>query len=196
MISTNTQVQVESASGIREISLETKLMEDRKIFLSGEINMDMANDFMRQMMYLDDESGRDINIYINSVGGEIMAGMLIYDVIQAANCPLNVYCTGYAYSMAAVLLASGPEGRRYILPHSEVMIHEPLITDGVGGSATNIERLSNSLLEKKSFIIDLLEKHSKKTKEELEEAIRYDKYLKPDEAIEFGLCDEVVTRLY
>ena len=165
MINTNTQVQVETSYGIREISLETKLMEDRKIFLSGEINMDMANDFMREMMYLDDESGKDINIYINSVGGEIMAGMLIYDVIQAAKCSLNLYCTGYAYSMAAILLACGPQGRRFILPHSEVMIHEPLISDGVGGSATNIERLSNSLLEKKSFIIDLLQKHTNQTKE-------------------------------
>ena len=153
MINSNTQVQVETSYGVREISLETKLMENRKLFLSGEINMDMANDFMREMMYLDDESGKDINIYINSVGGEIMAGMLIYDIIQAAKCPLNIYCTGYAYSMAAILLASGTKGRRFILPHSEVMIHEPLISDGVGGSATNIERLSNSLLEKKSFII-------------------------------------------
>ena len=107
MISANTKIQKESAQGIREVSLETSLLEDRKIFLSGTIDMEMANDFVREMMYLDDASGREINIYINSVGGMIMAGMLIYDVIQAAKCPLNLYCTGQAYSMAAILLASG-----------------------------------------------------------------------------------------
>lgn len=195
MIRTNTAIQVESVNGIREISLETSLFENRKIFLSGEINMEMANDFIRQMMYLDDDSGQEINIYINSPGGEVLAGLLIYDIIQSAECPINVYCTGMAYSMAAVLLASAEQGRRFILPHSKVMIHEPLISQGLGGNATSIKNISDSIMETKKLIVKLLSKHIEKSEEELEEAIRFDNYMTADKAVEFGLCDKIIIRL-
>ena len=196
MIKANTEIQVESAQGIREVSLETKLMEERRIFLTGEINMDMANDFVRQMMYLDNGTGEEINIYINSVGGEVMAGLLIYDVIQASGSPINIICIGRAYSMAAILLASGKMGRRFILPHSEVMIHEPLISGGMGGSASSIKKMSDMILGNKDLIVNILEKHILRSAEEIEEAIKYDNYMKPDEAIEFGLCDSIIRKLY
>ena len=196
MLKTNTTIQIESSNGIREVHLETSLLSKRKIFISEEINMEMANDFVRQIMYLESENDNDIDIYINSPGGEIMAGLLMYDVIQAARSTINIYCVGEAYSMAAVLLACGRVGHRFILPHSKVMIHEPLIRGGVGGSATNIRNISESIMETKEIIVDLLQKHVGKTREEIEESIANDNYMKPEEAIMYGICDKVDNRLY
>ena len=140
-------IEVESAHGVREVSLDTRHLMNRKIFLHGEINSESADDFLSQMLFLEQESKEPISIYINSPGGSVNAGLVIYDCIQASEVEINMICAGTAVSMAAIIFAGGQKGHRYILPHSKVMIHEPLLAGGVGGSATSIKNISDSILE-------------------------------------------------
>lgn len=123
-----------------EKTITTQFFQDRTVFLNGEITADYANQVVSQLIYLAKTSEAEINIFINSNGGEVNAGLLIYDVIQSIKSPVNVYCTGRAASMVAALLAGGQKGRRYILPHSELLIHEPLLAGGVGGSISPLEQ--------------------------------------------------------
>lgn len=188
-------VEVESHAGMREVSVYTKHLTNRRIFLHGEINKDMANDIVAQLLYLQDESEEPITIFINSGGGEVTAGLFIYDVIQSLKVPVNMYCTGIAASMAALLLAGGQPGRRFILPHSKVMIHEPLISNGVGGSATSIRNISDSILETREITNGILAKHTGKTIKEVNKATAFDNYMNATKAVEFGICDKVVESL-
>ncbi len=183
-------VEEESCSGVREIALMTKHFTDRKIFLTGEIDDKMANDFVSKILFLG-RSGEPVDIYINSPGGSVNAGLVIYDMLQACKFPVNLYCIGEAASMAAVILAGGQKGRRFILPHSKVMIHEPLIRGGMGGSATSIKKTAESILETKAITNGLLAKHTGKSLEEIDEATSYDNFMNSDEAIAFGIVDEV-----
>ena len=132
-----------------------------------------------------------VNIYINSPGGEVNAGLMIYDAIQGSKLEINMICTGLAASMAAVLLAGGQRGSRYILRHSKVMIHEPLLANGVGGSATSIRKISESIIETREMINEILAKHTGKTVEEINDATSFDNYMRAEEAIAFGLCDRI-----
>ena len=185
-------IEVESAHGTREVSLITRHFMDRKIFITGEITPDTANDFMSQLFYLEQEnSDEPVTIYINSPGGEVNAGLMIYDLIQESKLNINVVCTGRAASMAAILLAGGKKENRYILRHSEVMIHEPLLSQGVGGSATSIGKISESILKTRDILNGILSKHTGKTLEEINEATAYDHYMSATEAIEFGICDKI-----
>ncbi|RKM62038.1 ATP-dependent Clp protease proteolytic subunit [Butyrivibrio sp. CB08] len=186
-------VEVESAHGVREVSLRTRHLMDRKLFLTGEINEDMANDFFSQLMYLEKENSDPVAIYINSPGGEVNAGLFIYDAIQCSSLEINLVCTGISASMAAIILAGGRKGHRYILKHSKVMIHEPLISGGVGGSATSIKNISDKILETRSIVNGILSEHTGKTLEEINDATSYDNYMNAEEAIDFGICDEVVS---
>ncbi len=188
-------VEVESSSGIREVNLYTRHLMNRTIFIEGMIDEFLARSVVSQLIYLQNNAAEPINILINSGGGEIQNGLLIYDIIQGIETPVNMYCLGNAASMAAVLLASGQKGRRFILPHSKTMIHEPLITGGVGGSATSIRTISNSILETKQLINEILAKHTGRTIEEIDEATKFDNYMNATESIAFGLCDEVVERI-
>ena len=182
----------ESAGGRSEMSLDAKELNNRTIFLKDEVNDEMANDFVSKMMYLM-ESNEPINIIINSPGGSVDAGLVIYDVIQ--NCdgkiPINMYCMGKAMSMGAVILAGGQKGRRFILPHSRCMIHEPLIQGGAGGSATSIKKTADKILETKAITNGLLAKHTGKSIEEIDDATSFDNFMNAEEAITFGLCDEI-----
>ena len=188
-------IEVESANGIREVSLSTRHLMNRKIFLTGEINMEMANDFVLQFMFLEEDSSEPVTIYINSPGGEINAGLMIYDVIQGSNLEINMVCTGMAASMAAIIFAGGQKGRRYILKHSRVMIHEPLIAGGIGGSATTIKNISESILTTKKIVNGILAEHTGKTEEEIDKATGFDNYMDAREAIEFGICDAVSEKI-
>ena len=188
-------IEVESANGIREVSLSTRHLMNRKIFLTGEINMEMANDFVLQFMFLEEDSSEPVTIYINSSGGEINAGLMIYDVIQGSNLEINMVCTGMAASMAAIIFAGGQKGRRYILKHSRVMIHEPLIAGGIGGSATSIKNISESILTTKKIVNGILAEHTGKTEEEIDKATGFDNYMDAREAIEFGICDAVSEKI-
>ena len=182
----------ESSSGRSEMTLDARELSNRTIFLKDEVNDEMANDFVSKMMYLM-ESDEPINIIINSPGGAVDAGLVIYDMIQSCEgkIPINIYCMGKAMSMGAVILAGGQKGRRFILPHSRCMIHEPLIQGGAGGSATSIKKTADKILETKAITNGLLAKHTGKSIEEIDEATSFDNFMNAEEAVKFGLCDEI-----
>ena len=188
-------IEVESAQGVREVSLNTRHLMNRRIFIHGEINDESANDFLSQMLYLEQESSEPITIYINSPGGSVNAGLVIYDCIQSSEVEINMICAGMAASMAAVILAGGQKGRRFILPHSKVMIHEPLISHGVGGSATSIKNISDSIIETRELVNNILAKHTGKTVDEVNKATSFDNYMNAEEAIQFGLCDAITEKV-
>ena len=190
------KIEVESASGTREISLATRHFMNRRIFISGEITENTANSFISQLMYLEQESSEPVTIYINSPGGQVNAGMVIYDAVQGSRIPINMLCTGMAASMAAVILAGGQPGRRYILKHSKVMIHEPLISQGVGGSATSIQNISESILETKHMVNEILAWHTGRKVDEINKATAYDNYMNAAEAVDFGICDQISKDLF
>lgn len=194
-ISWTPSVEVQSHAGIREVNIYTKHLMNRRVFLTGTIEREMANDIVAQLMYLQDISDEPIHIYINSGGGEVNAGLFIYDVLQTMKVPVNIYCTGIAASMAAILLAGGQPGRRFILPHSQVMIHEPLISNGVEGSATSIRNISDSILETRAITNGILAKHTGKSLEEIDKSTAFDNYMNAQKAVEFGICDKIVECL-
>ncbi len=191
----NPSIEVESAQGVREVYLETRHLMNRILFLKGEITAESANDFLSQYLFLENESEDPITIYIHSNGGEVNAGLMIYDIIKSSKLQINIICTGMAASMAAIILASGQPGRRYILPHSRVMIHEPLITDGVGGSATSIKNLSESILETRRITNSILAEHTGKSLDEIDEATKFDNYMNAESAVEFGICDKIIDSI-
>ncbi len=188
-------IEVESASGIREVSLSTRHLMNRRLFINGEINVESANDFLSEFLYLEQESREPVTIYVNSPGGEINAGLMMYDIIQESNLKINMVCTGLAASMAALLVAGGQKGRRFILPHSKMMIHEPLIGGGVGGSATSIKNISESILKTREITNGILAKHTGKSIAEIDNATSFDNYMDAEQAIDFGLCDKKTSSI-
>lgn len=183
-------VCIESSSGGREFTLDSVHAAEGNIFLVKPISTDFAMNFVSLMKYMAKDE-KEVTLYINSPGGEVEAGLVMYDVIQAYPYDINICCVGMAASMAAVLLAGGRKGRRFILPHSKVMIHEPLISDGFGGSATTIEKKTQRILEVKSQINGILAKHTRKTVEEIDKATAFDNVMTAEEAISFGICDKI-----
>lgn len=185
-------VEEETFNGIREIALKTKHFTNGRLFLTGEVTEEMANDFVSELLFLVDK-GEPVDIYINSPGGSVNAGLVIYDVIQACleKIEINMYCIGMAASMGALILAGGKKGHRFILPHSKVMIHEPLISGGMGGSATSIKKTADSILETKALTNGILAKHTGKTLKEINKATSFDNFMNAEEAVKFGICDEI-----
>lgn len=185
-------VEEECYGGVRDVNLQTKHFSNRKIFLNGHVDEEMANNFVSEFLYLA-KSNEPIDIYINSPGGSVINGLVIYDIIQSCEgkIPINMYCTGLAASMGAVILAGGQKGRRYILPHSKCMIHEPLMMGGTGGSATSIQKTAESIMETKSILNGILAKHTGKSLEEIDEMTAYDNYMNAEDSVAFGLCDEI-----
>lgn len=184
------QVEVESAGGIRVEDLETRLFMERKIFLTGTIDAQLMQNFVQRFLYLR-QTKEPVDILIDSEGGVIDDGLVIYDLIQSADFPVNMYCTGKAYSMAALLLAGGQKGRRFIFPHGSVMIHEPLIMGGNGGSASTIQKTAESLLKMRDLTNGILAKHTGKPRKEINRATAQDNFMTAEEAVKFGICDEV-----
>lgn len=185
-------IQVKSSNGITLVPMETRLLADRKVFIEGEINQESACTFVKKILLLCREDGnKPIDVMINSPGGEISAGLLMYDCIQSSKTPIRMFCMGNAYSMGALLFACGNHGR-YMLPHSELMLHEPLLGSGVRGNASSIRSISDSLMDTRKKMNQILAKHTGKTEEEIEKATGYDHYFSPEESVEFGLADEIV----
>ena len=185
-------LEVKSSNGITTLPIDSRLMSMRRIFIEDDIDDEAANDFMKKILLLNiEDSKTPIDVLINSNGGEINAGLAIYDVIQGSEAPVRMICVGKAYSMAAVLLACGNYGR-YILPNSEVMLHEPLLGNRVGGNSSSIKCISDSLLETKKKINKIIAKHTGKTEKEVEKATGFDHYFTPKESVKFGLCDKIV----
>ena len=185
-------LQVKSNSGITLVPSETKLLDTRTVFLEDEINSESACEFYKTIMILcAQDKNKPINLMINSCGGGINSGLLIYDVIQSCKVPIRTCCMGRAYSMAAIIFAGGTAGR-YMFPNSELMLHEPLLGNKVEGNASSIRSISDSLLESKEKLTSIIIKHTGRTKEEVEKAISYDHYYTPEESIEFGLADKII----
>lgn len=188
-------VERESVNGIQEISLYTNAFTNRKVFLFGPIDEKTVYTFTAQMLYLMEDEQSPIDLYINSPGGEVNSGLAIYDLIQLCKAPINMYCIGMAASMGALIFAGGKKEHRFILPHSKVMIHEPLIPNGVGGSASSIKSTADSILQTRELLNGILAKHTGKTIEEINKATDHDNFMTAEEAIEFGLCDKVAVRI-
>lgn len=187
------KITVRSAAGIQEFALDSILRERRLISLEGPIDMETAQDFARQVLYFTQENDEEkIKVFINSPGGEIEAGMLIYDIIQSTSTPITIYCLGRAYSMAAVIFASGHFGR-YILPHSKLMIHEPAVEAGLSGKTSSIQALSDDLTKSKKELDALLALHTGKKVSEIAELTKKDHFFTSQEAVDFGLADCVMS---
>ncbi len=182
---------LKSSNGITLIPLETKLLTKRKIFIDGKIDSESADTVAKQFMLLaDDDSEKAIDILINSPGGEVNSGLMLYDLFNSADIPIRMICLGKALSMAAVIFASGKE--RLMLPNSKLMLHEPLIQDGIGGNTTTVKSISDSLLETRYRLNSILAKHTNHSVEEIEQATNFDHYFSAEESIEFGLCDKII----
>lgn len=183
----------EGANGVQQVSLSAEMLSKGILQLEGEVNSTMASEFAGKLLYMESNPNiRTINVLINSYGGSVIDGFSIYDQMQRTTKPVNVVCSAAAYSMGAILLCGGPAGRRYILPHAQVMIHEPLIPQ-TGGSCTTIVKTAESIKQTKQDLVDVLVKHTGKTTEEIAEAISYDHFLSAAESVEFGICDQILT---
>ena len=183
--------QVRSAAGVHLVPIQTVHLDKRRIFVEGQITMESACAFADQVMLLCDQSHEPIDVFLNSPGGEVKAGLLMYDIIQSSPAPIRMFCRGMAYSMAALLFASGSHGR-FLLPNSELMLHEPLLSGGVQGSASSIKSISEGILAVKARLNGILSRHKGKSLEEIEAATAYDHFFSAEESVAFGLADEIV----
>jgi len=181
---------IKNNNGVTQVPLQAKFLGKRCVSISGEINEESSVDFTDKILDLNLESNEPITVLINSNGGEINSGLLMYDAIVGSKAPIRMICRGKAYSMGAVLFACAKE--RYMLPNSELMLHQPMLGGKVSGNASSIKSISDSMLETKKKINKLLSKHTKKTEEEIDEATSFDHYFSPEESIEFNLCDEII----
>ena len=177
-------------SGERSFDLYSRLLEDRVIFLSGPINGELANLVVAQLIYLESKDPtKDISIYINSPGGEVTAGLAIYDTMKYIRCDVSTICVGMAASMGAFLLSSGTKGKRYALPNAEIMIHQVL--GGASGQATDVEIHTNQLLKTKIKLNKMLADNVGKTPEQVKLDTERDNFMTAEEAKAYGLIDEV-----
>lgn len=179
-----------SSNGERVYDLYSRLLKDRIIILSGEIDDDKANLVVAMLLYLDSLNNDDISIYINSPGGVITSGMAIYDTMNFIKSDVSTICIGMAASMAAILLSSGTKGKRYILPNGEVMIHQPL--GGVEGQATEIKIAAERILKLKDKLNKILSKNTGKDIKDVSLDTERDYFLSSKEALEYGIVDEIL----
>ena len=170
--------------------LYSRLLKDRIIFLSGEINDNVANIIVSELLYLDNLNNEDIYLYINSPGGSITSGMSIYDTMNFIKSSVCTICLGIAASMAAFLLASGQKGKRYILPNSEVMIHQPL--GGAQGQASEIKIAAEHILKTKHKLNHLLAKNTGKSLKQIEKDTERDNFMEAKEAVQYGIVDQIL----
>lgn len=177
----------------RQMTLGDLLLENRVIFLQGEIYDGNANELVMKLLYLQSENRRkDIHFYINSPGGSVTSTLAIYDTMQMITPPVATYCVGLAASGGAVLLAGGAKGKRFALQHSKVMIHQP--HGGVGGQVSDIEIQANEIIRTRHALNDILARHSGKSHEEIAKACNRDYYMTALEAKAFGIVDDLLTK--
>jgi ATP-dependent Clp protease, proteolytic subunit ClpP len=177
--------------GERSYDIFSRLLKNRIILLSGEIDDNLANTVVAELLYLDSLSHDDISIYINSPGGNVTSGFAIYDTMNFIKSDVSTICLGIAASMAAFLLSSGKKGKRYALPNSEVMIHQPL--GGASGQATEIKIAAEHILNTKKKLNDILAKNTGKSIKQIENDTDRDNYLSADNAKDYGLIDKILT---
>ena len=179
--------------GERAYDLYSRLLKDRIVFLGTPVDDDVANIIVAQMLFLESEDpDKDINLYINSPGGSVTAGLAIYDTMQYVKCQVSTICMGQAASMGALLLTAGAKGKRYSLPHSRIMIHQP--SGGFGGQASDIELHAKEILRLKAKLNEIMQKHTGQALDRIEKDTDRDYFMGAGEAKEYGLIDEVVIK--
>ena len=182
----------QTARGERAYDIYSRLLKDRLIFIVGPVEDQMANLVVAQLLYLESENAdKDIHLYINSTGGVVTAGLSIYDTMQFINCDVSTICCGQAASMGALLLAGGTKGKRFALPHSRVMVHQP--SAGYQGQATDISIHAKETLELKARLNEIMAKHTGQPIERIEQDLERDNFKSAAEALEYGLVDTVLA---
>ncbi|MBO5751344.1 MAG: ATP-dependent Clp endopeptidase proteolytic subunit ClpP [Kiritimatiellae bacterium] len=183
----------QSARGERTYDIYSRLLLDRIVFISGEVNDEMANAVCAQLLFLQSQDAeKEISVYINSPGGSVTAGLAIYDTMQFVKCPVATYCIGQAASMGAVLLSAGAKGRRFSLPSARIMIHQPW--GGAEGKASDIEITAREILRLKAKLNEILAHHSGRDVADVEKDTDRDHFMSADEAKKWGIIDEVISR--
>ncbi|MDC0044136.1 ATP-dependent Clp endopeptidase proteolytic subunit ClpP [Candidatus Pelagibacter sp.] len=183
----------QSSKGERAYDIYSRLLKERIIFLVGPINDNVASLVTAQMLFLESENPKkEIYLYINSPGGLVTAGLGIYDTMQYVKPDISTLCIGQAASMGSFLLAAGSKGKRFSLPNSRIMVHQP--SAGFQGQATDIEIHANEVLSLKKRLNEIYSKHTKKSVEDIKKALERDNFMTPDSAKEFGLIDQVVEK--
>jgi ATP-dependent Clp protease protease subunit len=183
----------QTGRGERAYDIYSRLLKDRIVFLGTEINDDVANLVTAQFLFLESEDPeKEISFYINSPGGSVTSGLAIYDTMQFIKPPVSTLCLGQAASMGAVLLTAGHKGRRYALPHSRIMIHQPL--GGAQGQAVDLEIQAREILRMREEINNIFVRHSGQKLGKIEKDTDRDMFLSPEQAVEYGLIDEVIVR--
>jgi ATP-dependent Clp protease protease subunit len=186
------QVVETTHRGERSWDIFSRLLKDRIVFLGTDVNDDVANIIIAQLLFLESEDpDKDIQLYINSPGGVVTAGLAIYDTMQYIRCPVTTICIGQAASMGAVLLAAGAPKHRFALPNARIMIHQPM--GGARGQATDIEIQAREIRHIKEVLIEILVKATGKTSEQISKDIERDFYMGADQACEYGIIDEVFS---
>lgn len=182
-----------SSRGERTYDIFSRLLMDRIVFLGSPITDDVANVVIAQLLFLEaDNPERDINIYLNSPGGSVQAGLAIYDTMQFLNAPVATICMGMAASMGAFLLAAGTPGKRRALPNARIMIHQP--SGSSYGTAADIEIQAKEILHSRERLNNILANHTGQPLEQIEEDVDRDRFMSPEEALEYGIIDQVVER--
>ena len=177
----------------RQLTLGDLLLENRIVFLQGEIHVGNANELVMKLLYLQSENRRkDIHFYLNSPGGSVTATLAIYDTMQILSCPVATYCVGEAASGAAVLLCGGAKGKRFCLPNSRVMMHQPM--GGVGGQVSDIEIQAAEIIRYRQVLNEIISKHSGQSVEKIAKDTDRDIFLSPEEAKTYGIVDEILTK--
>ena len=181
----------QTGRGERTYDIYSRLLLDRIVFISGEVNDEMANAVCAQLLFLQSQDPKkDINVYINSPGGSVTAGLAIYDTMQFVKCPVATYCIGQAASMGAVLLTAGEKGKRHALPNARIMIHQPW--GGAEGKASDIEITAREILRLKEILNGILAKHSGQKIEDVVRDTDRDHFMSAEDAMAWGLIDKVV----
>jgi ATP-dependent Clp protease protease subunit len=182
-----------TARGERSFDIFSRLLKDRIIFLSGEVEDSMAALICAQMLFLETEdSKKDIFLYINSPGGSVSSGLAIYDTMNYVSCDVSTVCIGQAASMGSFLLSSGAKGKRMILPHARVMLHQP--SGGARGQATDIEIQAKEILYIKNMLNEIYSKNTGKTKKEISELLERDYFMSAENAVTFGIVDKIISK--
>lgn len=182
----------QTGRGERAYDIYSRLLKDRIVFLGTEVNDDVANLITAQFLFLESEDPeKEINFYINSPGGSVTAGMAIYDTMEFIRPPVSTLCLGQAASMAAILLLAGAKGRRYALPHSRIILHQPL--GGMQGQASDLEIHAKEILHAREEINNIIMKHTGQNLRKIEKDTDRDYFMAPPQAVEYGLIDEVIV---
>jgi len=183
----------QTARGERAYDIYSRLLKERLIFVVGTVEDQMANLIVAQLLYLESENpDKDIQLYINSPGGTVSSGLSVYDTMQFVNCDVSTICIGQAASMGALLLGGGAHGKRYALPHSRIMMHQP--SAGFSGQATDIEIHAKEVLELKRRLNEIMARHTGQTVQQVEKDLERDNFMSSAEAVKYGLIDTVLEQ--